>query len=266
MMTIFKYELKQLKKNIIIWALSMGGLIFLMLPTYIGFTSGGDPLMAEAMNNNPLFEALGVGTAFVMTPLGMFSFLGSFAMIAAAIHGMSIAFSSHTKEYESKSAEFLLTKPHSRGEVFWGKFFACTVDSLLVGIAYTAGAGLALLTVKNVSIDWRAFLLIAGSLVLVELMFVVFGIVAGTFFSNVRTPVLMSSCVMLALFCLSTMSMKINQPILGYLTPFAFFKPMNTVETGFYEWNFVVWYVVLGVGLLLTSYRKFLKKDVVFGG
>lgn len=265
-MTIFKYELKQLKKNIIIWALSMGGLIFLMLPTYIGFISGGDTLMAGAMENNPMFEALGVSAGFVMTPLGMFSFLNSFAMTAATIHGMSIAFSSHTKEYAGRSAEFLLTKPHSRGEVFWGKFLACTLDSLIVGIAYITGAALALLTVKDVSIDWLAFLLIAKSLVLVELMFVIFGIAAGTFFSNVRTPVLISSCVMFGLFCLSSMSQKINQPILGYLTPFAFFKPMNIVETGFYEWNFVMWYIALGVGLLLISYRKFLKKDVVFGG
>ena len=109
-------------------------------------------------------------------------------------------------------------------------------------------------------------MLIAKSLVLVELMFVVFGIVAGTFFSNVRTPVLLSSCVMLALFCLSAMSKKINQPVLGYLTPFAFFSPVHIVETGFYEWRFIVWYLVLGAGLLLISYKKFLKKDVVFGG
>ncbi len=265
-MTIFSCELRQLKKNSIIWALSMGGLIFLMLPTYIGFTTGGEPFMAEAMKDNPLFGALGVGAAFIMTPLGMFSFLGSFAMMAAAIHGMSIAFSSHTKEYENKSAEFLLTKPHSRGEIFWAKFLACAVDSLIVGIAYTSGAALALLTLKDISIDWWAFVLIAKSLVLVELMFVVFGIVAGTFFSNVRTPVLLSSCVMLALFCLSAMSKKINQPVLGYLTPFAFFSPVHIVETGFYEWRFIVWYLVLGAGLLLISYKKFLKKDVVFGG
>lgn len=265
-MTIFKYELKQLKKNIIIWALSMGGLIFLMLPVYIGFSSSGDITMIGAMQNNPLLEVLGVSASFIATPLGMLSFLGSFAMTAAAIHGMSIAFSSHTKEYTSKSAEFLLTKPHSRGEVFWGKFFACVVDSLIVGAAYIIGAALALLTIKDISVDWWSFILIAKTLVLVELMFVVFGTVAGTFFSNVRTPVLISSCVMLALFCLSTMSKKINLPILGYLTPFAFFSPIDIAETGFYEWNFVVWYVVLGVGLLLISYKKFLKKDIVFGG
>lgn len=265
-MTIFKYELKQLKKNIIVWSLSMGGVIFLMLPTYIGFTSGSDTLMLEAMQNNPLFEVLGVSAAFVITPLGMFSFLGSFAAIAAAIHGMSIAFSIHTKEYENKSADFLLTKPHSRGEVFWSKFLACAVDSLIVGTAYIAGAALALLTIKNVSVDWLPFLLIATTLVLVELMFVIFGTVAGTFFSNVRTPVLISSCVMFLLFSLSTMSKKINQPILGYLTPFAFFTPVKIAETGFYEWRFMVWYVVLGLGLLLLSYKKFLKKDIMFGG
>ena len=265
-MTIFKYELKQLKNNIIIWAISMGGLIFLMLPTYIGFTAGGDAAMTDMMANNPMFDVIGVNMEFMLNPLGMFSFLNCFAMIAATIHGMSIAFGSHTKEYTSKSAEFLLTKPHSRGKVFWAKFFACAVDALIVGAVYMIGATLALLTVKGAVIDWWAFILIAKTLILVELMFVAFGILAGTFFSNVRTPTLISSCVMFALFCLNTMAKKINAPLLKYLTPFAFFSPLRIAETRFYDWNYVIWYFVFGAGLLFISYRKFLKKDIIFGG
>jgi ABC-2 type transport system permease protein len=265
-MTVFKYELKQLKKNIVAWALCLGGLIFIMLPTYIGFTAGGDAAMMDMMKNNPMFDVLGVSMEFMMNPVGMFSFLNSFAMIAAAIHGMSIAFGTHTKEYTSKSVEFLLTKPHSRGKVFWAKFAACAAGALIVGATYMVGAAFALLTVKGGSIDWLAFILIALTLVLVEWMFVVFGTFAGTFFSNVRTPVLISSCVMFAMFCLSTMSKKIHVSILGYFTPFAFFSPLSIAETGFYEWNFVIWYIVFGTGLLLISYRKYLKKDVIFGG
>jgi len=79
-MAVFKYELKQLKKNIIIWALSMGVLIFLMLPTYLGFISGADAFMSQAIKNNPMFEALGVSATFVMTPRGMVRFLNGFAI------------------------------------------------------------------------------------------------------------------------------------------------------------------------------------------
>ncbi len=265
-MTVFKYELKQLKNNIIIWSLSMGGLIFLMLPTYLGFISGTDVLMTKALDNNPMFEALGISAALVMTPLGMFSFLNSFAMTAAAIHGMSIAFSSHTKEYGNRSAEFLLTKPHSRNRVFWSKFLASAADSLIVGTSYIIGAALTLLKIKDISVDWTAFLLLGISLVLVELMFVVFGAAAGTFFSNTGTPVLLSSCTMFAFFCLSSMSKKIHAPVLGYFTPFGFFDPGSIIKTGAYQWNYMVWYVILGSGLLLISCRTFRKKDVVFGG
>ena len=101
---------------------------------------------------------------------------------------------------------------------------------------------------------------------LVELMFVVLGTAAGTFFPNVRTPVLLSSCVMFALFCLSSMSKKIQVPVLGYFTPFAFFDPVSIAETGFYQWNFVVWYVILAGGLLYVSSSAYRKKDIVFGG
>ncbi|MFT4006804.1 MAG: hypothetical protein QM683_14710 [Lacrimispora sp.] len=81
-----------------------------------------------------------------------------------------------------------------------------------------------------------------------------------------RTPVLISSCSMFAFFCINSVSQKINQPALGYLTPFAFFPPAAIAETGFYQWNYIIWYVILGGGLLFASCRAFLKKDVVFGG
>lgn len=244
----------------------MGGLIFMMLPTYIGFTAGAGVTAIEAQSNNPMFEVLGLDIEFMVNPVGMFSFLCSFFTFAAAIHGMSMAFSSHTKEYNSKSAEFLLTKPQSRSKVFWGKFLACATGSLIVGAAFMIGAALALLTIKDASVDWWAFFLIAKTLFLTELMFAVFGMFAGTVFSNTRMPTLISSCVMLALFGLNSMSRLTNMPILGYLTPFSFFKPLDIFRTGFYEWNFVVWYVVLGAGLLLISHKKFLKKDIVFAG
>ncbi|MDD4286365.1 MAG: ABC transporter permease subunit [Eubacteriales bacterium] len=265
-MTVFRYELKRMRKNIVIWALSMGGAIFLMLPTYIGFTKGSDGVMVDAMQNNPLFELLGVGATFIMTPLGMFSFLGSFASVAAAIYGMGTAFSMHSKEYENKSVDFLFTKPAGRKAAFWGKLSACAVGCVIIGLAYSAGAAAALLTLPDITVDWWTFLLLAKTLTLIELIFVVFGTVAGTYFSNTRTPVLLSSCVMLVLFTLATMSRKISQPLLSYLTPFAFFPPLQVAETRFYDWKFMIWYVVLSAGLILLSYRKFLKKDITFGG
>ena len=264
-MVVFRYEMRQLRKNTIIWALCMGGLIFIMLPTYIGFTTSGDAMMADMIENNAIFDVLGVDTGFVLKPVGMFSFLNSFAMFAAAIHGMGMAFGSHTKEYSGRSAEFLLTKPISRGRVFVAKLAACAACAIAVSVVYITGAALALNTVEGTA-DWRTFALVALTLLLVELVFIVFGMLAGAFFPNTRTPTLISACVMLALFCLNTMAKKINAPLLGYLTPFAFFSPQRIAETGFYEWGVVIWYVLFGAGLTLAGYIKFKKSDVLFAG
>ena len=265
-LVVFRYELKQLAKNSIIWALCAGALIFLMLPVYIGFTTEGGGAMAGMMENNAVFDVLGVDTDFVMNPIGMFSFLNSFAMIAVAIHGMGAAFGSHTKEYANKSAEFLLTKPYSRGRVFWSKLAACAVDCLAVGAAFTLGAALALASLKGANIDWRAFVLIAKTMLLVEWMFMIYGALAGAFFPNARTPVLISACVMLASFCLNTMAKKIGAPILYYFTPFAFFNPRRIAETGFYDIDMAVWYIVSGAALSLAAFAKYVKRDVSYAG
>jgi ABC-2 type transport system permease protein len=55
------------------------------------------------------------------TPLGTLGFLTSFFALAAGISGMFLGLKIFTKETVQKSAEFLYTKPYSRGNIFFSK-------------------------------------------------------------------------------------------------------------------------------------------------
>ncbi|MDR0772362.1 MAG: hypothetical protein LBF15_05000 [Candidatus Peribacteria bacterium] len=53
--------------------------------------------------------------------MGTLGFLTSFFALAAGISGMFLGLKIFTKETVQKSAEFLYTKPYSRGNIFFSK-------------------------------------------------------------------------------------------------------------------------------------------------
>lgn len=123
-MVIFKYEMKNHFKYILSWSVALAVCIFVMIPVYYSLLGGAES------NNNPLydtlgstdfFQSIGFSLDYLTTPLGVYSFLASFFMIAAGIFGMHFGISIHIKEFSGKTSEYLFTKPHTRKDIFCQK-------------------------------------------------------------------------------------------------------------------------------------------------
>ena len=96
-MVVFQYEWKRSKKSILIWAIVLAVCIFFMTPVYYGLIGMTDSL-PENFAQGGFFETVGVSLDLLMKPLGMYSFLTGFFMIAGGIFGMHFGLSLHTKE------------------------------------------------------------------------------------------------------------------------------------------------------------------------
>jgi len=105
--TIFKYEMKQLKGAIIIWTISLFLVILIILPVYIGMMSAADTIVLEGFGGNPMLEAMGVTLDVIATPLGTYAFLTFYVFLACAINGMNMGLKIITKEYMQKTADFI---------------------------------------------------------------------------------------------------------------------------------------------------------------
>jgi len=122
-MVIFRNELKQIKKITIIWSLILSFLIIIALPVYIDMVSGGSiPIDSNA--DNSFFESIGTSMEVLTTPIGMYSFLTFFMLVAFSIYAMNLGLNIMTKEYKQSSADFLLTKPYSRKTIYFSKMLA----------------------------------------------------------------------------------------------------------------------------------------------
>lgn len=262
-MTIFKYELRQIRGYILAWSLAVAILIIGMLPTYMGFIIGNtQPL--ESLGDNSFFMAMGVNLKYLGTPIGVYSFLTSFFMLAGAINGFFLGINVFTKEYMQKSADFLMTKPYNRSKVYFSKLASSVCGVLLIGGAYAAGSlAAAQLNVKE-GFDFRAFALIALSFMLIQLLFLSLGAFVGTAFSKIRTPLSMAAGVAFMAYVIGAYSRKVNNIFIKFLSPYVYFDGFGIIETGSYDTKYLITYVVLTLVFTLFSYNIFIKKDIVF--
>ena len=265
-MVVFKVELRRHRTYILGWAVALGVCILMMEPAYFSMMNAAGSTAApllETMGNSDFFRTVGIGMDFLTTPLGMYGFLTSFFMVAAGIFGMHFGISIFTRECTGGTAEYLFTKPRTRGSIFWSKAAAVFCGVLTVGGAYFL-ASLLDVTLFHRGYDLGEFLLIFLSLPLLAAFFAALGLLVGVLFPGNRSPLLTAGLVIFAAYCITSFSRVVGSRSIGFLSPFSFFNASEYVETGFYAPDYVAWYAFLVVSFLTAAYGVFLKKDVRF--
>lgn len=265
-MVIFKYEMKNHFKYILSWSVALAVFIFVMIPVYYSLLGGAESnnnSLYDTLGSTDFFQSIGFSLDYLTTPLGVYSFLTSFFMIAAGIFGMHFGISIHTKEFSGKTSEYLFTKPHTRKDIFLSKAYAVFCGTLIVGIFFMSASFLALLLFHPGFSVWD-FFLISKSLFLVTLFLAAFGLLIGIAFSANRSPLLTAGLIVFVEYCITSSSRIVGNRMLSFLSPYSFFSAAEISRIGFYELDYLTWYLVLLVIFLLTAYSIFMKKDVQF--
>ena len=122
-MTVFVYELRQNARYIAGWTAAMALCIFCMTPVYYSFIdmAGWDSPVFATMADSDFFRSAGISIELLQQPLGIYSFLTSFFMLAAGVFGLHFGISIYTKEWSGGSREYLFTKPCTRAALLGGK-------------------------------------------------------------------------------------------------------------------------------------------------
>lgn len=261
-MAVFRYEWKRSRKYILIWAAVLALSVFSMTPVYYGMIETPEAL-PENLTQGGFFETVGVSLALLMEPLGMYSFLNAFFMIAGGIFGMHLGLSLYTKECTENTAEYLFTKPCGRRMVCRGKTLCLLVGVCTVGIAYLAASFLTMLLFEP-GFSLAEFLLLAVSFTLVTLLFGGLGLLWGSSRPNNHSPLLTAGLVVFVEYCITAFSRTIGNRIIGFGSPFSFFNPAAIHDLGFYEWDYLLWYLLLVAGFFILSYKVLLKRDITF--
>lgn len=259
-MLIFRFEWKRTRKYILIWAAILAACIFSMTPVYYGMIGMADSLPMN-FTQGGFFETVGVSLELLMEPLGMYSFLTGFFMIAGGVFGMHLGLSLHTGECTENTAEYLYTKPCGRQMIYAGKTLCALAGVCVTGLFYLL-ASFFTMTLFQPGFPIAEFLLISGTFVLITLFFALLGLMAGIFCPNNRSPLLTAGLTVFIEYCITSFSRTVSIRAIGFLSPFSFFSPSDIHGSGFYRWDYILWYLILLSAFLLLAYRKILKRDI----
>ncbi len=89
-MQIFRFEWKRSQKYILIWAVALALCIFSMTPVYYGMVETAGTL-PSGFAQGGFFETVGISLELLTKPMGMYSFLTGFFMIAGGSSGCTWA-------------------------------------------------------------------------------------------------------------------------------------------------------------------------------
>lgn len=186
-----------------------------------------------------------------------------YMMVLGSIYAIVLASNILLKEEYDKTAEYLLTRPVTRNEIFFSKFSVVFFNVFILNFITSLAGFICIELVKRGPFSIGAFLILSLYTLLLNLLFAA----AGLFFSTIikRAKPITTSCIglVLILYFIYTLS-KITESIakIGYLSPFRYVD-MNVLSPD-YKLNILYMSYFIAGGILLTglSYRIYMRKDI----
>lgn len=201
----------------------------------------------------------------LMSVLGFYSANNViYMMVLGSIYAIVLSSGILLKEEYGKTAEFLLTWPLTRREVFISKLAIVALNILLLNLV-TAMAGLiSMEIVKKEQFSENAFLVLSVYTLLLNYLFCAIGIFLSVLVKRPKPVTTFSIGLVLIFYFVFTLS-KITEgaSLLSYLSPFKYadvnaINPLYRLD----PWNitYFVGFTVLFTGL---AYRFYIRKDIL---
>lgn len=200
----------------------------------------------------------------------MLSVLGFYAvnnviymMVLGSIYAIVLSSAILLKEEYNKTAEYLLTRPLTRSEIFFSKLAVLSLNIFLLNLITTLAGFICLELVKNEPFSIRAFLILSLYTLLLNILFGATGLFLSTLVKRAKPITTFSIGLVLILYFLFTLS-KITEGAakIGYLSPFRY-ADTNAINPSY---SIDLWRLsyFIGISLLLTglSYWFYKRKDI----
>lgn len=262
--TIFRYEFRSHLKSVLTWSLAVALIIFFFFSIFPGFADQA-ALMNQLLAKFPpaLLEAFGMTQVDLSTVLGFYSLTFLFVQICLAIQAGNYGFGLVSIEESELTADFLLSKPVSRGHILTSKLLAAltslTVTNLVIWVSsYSAIA----LFKGNRSFDSGILLLLLLSIIIFQLFFLSVGLFISLVVKRIRSVTPYSLGLGFGTYILGAFSDVFGEVSLELITPFKHLDPTYIVQHGAYNLPLVLLNVSVTIISLAISYWLYIHRDI----
>ena len=262
-MSLVSHELNSARKTTILWSLALSSLAVGFLLMYPVFTK--DLATANQVFENipsALKSALNISTDMFSSVTGFFSYLMQFILLAGSVMALVIGLKSLSQEETNKTADFLLTKPITRSQIVSAKLKVSIFSLLLTNIFFSLVAFITANLVSENQFSSNTFLLLCGSLLLVQLLFFSLGLVLSASLGKIKSVVSLAMPIAFSFFIISALDSAIGNINLAALTPFKFFSSTYIVQNSTYETKYLVLSIGLFLGFIWLAYYFYNHRDI----
>lgn len=240
-------------------------MVVLFLALFPSFSRDAEEFM-KVLEGFPeeLKRAIGLSIETLVTMIGFFSYAFLYIKLGGAIQAMNVGISIISKETQNKTADFLLTKPVTRSQIFFSKLLAA-LTSLLVTNRDVRAAMVMASWVNTGDYSEKTLFMISVTLFFLQVIFLVLGIQTAVVFPRIKSVIVVSLGSVFAFFIVSMISSSTEDEVLSFLTPFSYFDEQYIIKNLQYEAEFVCTGILIVLAAIFASIIIYQKRDVHTG-
>jgi ABC-2 type transport system permease protein len=263
---LFLKEMRRNTGSLIIWIIVVTLLITLTMAVYRTFMENQSKIVGMLSivpkgalqfkgisNFNDLLSVLGFYAANNVI----------YMMVLGSIFAIVLSSNILLKEEYDKTAEYLLTRPLSRQDIFLSKLAVLYLNVLILNLVTSIAGFICMELVKKASFSIKAFLILSCYTLLLNILFGAIGLFLSTLVKRAKPITTFSIGLVLIFYFIYTLS-KITESAakIGYLSPFRFVN-VDAINPAY---KLDLWHLLYfaGISLLLSglSYRIYIRKDI----
>ncbi len=264
-MNIYKFEFKMLLKSTLIWASGIGFfVIFYML--FFPLMMVDNDAMLEIMKEFPeeFLAFFGMSSDISFTSLmGYYGLTISFSYIPIAIQASLYGVSILSVEERELTADFLLSKPVSRKEIYISKILAAISSLTIVNITIWISSYLSiwLFNAGDETNYYAATILLLG-IIFIQLFFLSVGVLISVIVKKVSSVIAYAMGLGFGMFILSSFGNMLSIDFIKLLTPYNHFYPIDIIVDESFNWPLVTINIIITVFSLVIGYFLYQKRNI----
>ena len=263
---LFLKEMRRNASSLMIWMIVITFLIVLTMSVYRTFMDNQSKIVGMlSLIPKGALQFKGISNFNdLLSVLGFYSVNNIiYMMVLGSIFAIVLSSNILLKEEYNKTAEYLLTRPVTRSEIFFSKLAVLLLNVFLLNLVTSLAGFICIELVKRGPFSIGSFLILSTYTLLLNILFAAIGLFISTLIKRAKPVTTFSIGLVLILYFIYTLS-KITESAskIGYISPFRF----ANVDAINPHYALEFWHLAyfIGISLLLTglSCRIYIRKDI----
>jgi ABC-2 type transport system permease protein len=263
---LFRKDLKRNAPGLLLWMVIITVLIVITMSVYRTFMANQSKIAAMlSIIPEGMLQFKGISNFDdLLSVLGFYAANNViYMLVLGSLFSIVLSSGIILKEEYNKTAEFLITRPLTRNEIFMSKLGVVILNIFLLNLVTSTAGFICIWLVKTGPFSIMAFLTLAFYTLMLNVLFGAAGLFISMLTRRPRPVTFLSIGVVLIFYFIDTIS-KISQDIsmLGYLSPFRYVD-VNVIAKG-YHLNLLHFAYFAGLSsiMLVISWLLYRKREI----